>query len=84
MLADFVVKHKKQVVKLFAVVKWARDAEDVQKCMVRLVLYSLANFYICIKSTSQNITAFLMDQNAQFEEAVEAVTLARDSLAPAR
>ncbi|KAF8532543.1 mediator complex subunit MED14-domain-containing protein [Gautieria morchelliformis] len=64
MLADFVVKHKKQVVKLFAVVKWARDAEDVQKCM--------------------NITAFLMDQNAQFEEAVEAVTLARESLAPAR
>jgi hypothetical protein len=35
MLADFVVKHKKQVVKLFAVVKWARDAGDVQKCMVR-------------------------------------------------
>ena len=34
MLADFVVKHKKQVVKLFAVVKWARDAGDVQKCMV--------------------------------------------------
>lgn len=34
MLADFVVKHKKQVVKLFAVVKWARDASDVQKCMV--------------------------------------------------
>ncbi|KAF8590904.1 MED14-domain-containing protein [Ramaria rubella] len=64
MLADFVVKHKKQVVKLFAVVKWARDAPDVQKCM--------------------NITAFLLNQNVQFEEAVEAITLARESLAPAR
>lgn len=42
MLADFVVKHKKQVVKLFAVVKWARDAGDVQKCMVRLVPSPLA------------------------------------------
>ncbi|KAF8530531.1 mediator complex subunit MED14-domain-containing protein [Hysterangium stoloniferum] len=64
MLADFVVKHKKQVVKLFAVVQWARDAKDVQKCM--------------------NITAFLMEQNAQFVEAVEAITLARESLAPAK
>lgn len=34
-LADWVVKTKKQVVKLFAVVKWARDANTVQKCMVR-------------------------------------------------
>jgi len=33
-LADWVVKTKKQVVKLYAVVKWARDADTVQKCMV--------------------------------------------------
>ncbi|KAG6920079.1 hypothetical protein DXG01_010147 [Tephrocybe rancida] len=32
-LADWVVKNKKQVVKLYAVAKWARDAETVQKCM---------------------------------------------------
>lgn len=33
-LADWVVKTKKQVVKLYAVMKWARDAATVQKCMV--------------------------------------------------
>ncbi|EAU91571.2 hypothetical protein CC1G_02060 [Coprinopsis cinerea okayama7 len=32
-IADWVVKTKKQVVKLYAVVKWSRDAETVQKCM---------------------------------------------------
>ncbi|KAF8893946.1 mediator complex subunit MED14-domain-containing protein [Infundibulicybe gibba] len=32
-LADWVVKTKKQVAKLYAVVKWARDADTVQKCM---------------------------------------------------
>ncbi|KAG6829450.1 hypothetical protein H0H92_004510 [Tricholoma furcatifolium] len=32
-LADWVVNTKKQVVKLYAVAKWARDAETVQKCM---------------------------------------------------
>ena len=34
-LADFVVATKKQVVKLYAIAKWARDAETVQKCLVR-------------------------------------------------
>ena len=34
-LADFVVAWKKQVVKLYAVAKWSRDADIVQKCMVR-------------------------------------------------
>jgi hypothetical protein len=34
-LADFVVAWKKQVVKLYAVTKWSRDADIVQKCMVR-------------------------------------------------
>ena len=33
-LAEWVVKTKKQVVKLYAVAKWARDADAVQKCMV--------------------------------------------------
>jgi mediator of RNA polymerase II transcription subunit 14 len=33
-LADFVVSWKKQVVKLYAVTKWSRDADIVQKCMV--------------------------------------------------
>lgn len=33
-LADWVVKTKKQVVKMYAVAKWARDADTVQKCMV--------------------------------------------------
>ena len=33
-LADWVVKTKKQVVKLYAIVKWSRDAGVVQKAMV--------------------------------------------------
>lgn len=33
-IADWVVKTKRQVVKLYAVVRWARDAGDVQKAMV--------------------------------------------------
>lgn len=33
-IADWVVKTKKQVVKLYAVVKWSRDADTVQKAMV--------------------------------------------------
>jgi len=37
-LADWVVKTKKQVVKLYAVTKWARDADTVQKCMVCFLL----------------------------------------------
>ncbi|CAA7259201.1 unnamed protein product [Cyclocybe aegerita] len=32
-LADWVVKTKKQVVKLYAVAKWSRDADTIQKCM---------------------------------------------------
>lgn len=32
-LADWVVKTKKQVVKLYAVAKWSRDAATIQKCM---------------------------------------------------
>lgn len=38
-LADWVVKTKKQVVKLYAVAKWARDADAVQKCMVSLLAF---------------------------------------------
>lgn len=33
-MADWIVKAKKQVVKLYAAAKWARDSETVQKCMV--------------------------------------------------
>jgi mediator of RNA polymerase II transcription subunit 14 len=36
-LADWVVKTKKQIVKLYAVAKWSRDANTVQKCMVNFV-----------------------------------------------
>lgn len=32
----------------------------------------------------QNITAFLMEQNHQFEEAVRGIIYAKESLAPAR
>ncbi|EIN12028.1 MED14-domain-containing protein [Punctularia strigosozonata HHB-11173 SS5] len=63
-LAEFVVRHKKQVAKLYALAKWARDADTVQKCM--------------------NITAFLMDQNRQFEDAVHGLTWAKESLDSAR
>ncbi|THH13385.1 hypothetical protein EW146_g6822 [Bondarzewia mesenterica] len=63
-LADFVVAWKKQVVKLYAVAKWSRDADVVQKCM--------------------NITAFLMNQNRQFEDVIKGLKYAKDSLDPAR
>ncbi|KAI9442706.1 MED14-domain-containing protein [Lactarius indigo] len=43
-LADFVVAWKKQVVKLYAVTKWSRDADIVQKCMVRRPPTSIAKF----------------------------------------
>ena len=39
-LADFVVKTKKQVVKLYVVAKWARDAGDVLKAMVSCCVLS--------------------------------------------
>ncbi|KAJ7874735.1 mediator complex subunit MED14-domain-containing protein [Mycena olivaceomarginata] len=63
-LAEWVVKIKKQVVKLYAVVKWSRDADTVQKCM--------------------NITAFLMNQNQQFEDSIRGLNYAKESLDPAR
>ena len=34
-MADWVVKTKKQVVKLYAIARWSRDADVVQKAMVR-------------------------------------------------
>ena len=36
-LAEWVVKTKKGVVKLYAVSRWARDAAVVQKAMVRIL-----------------------------------------------
>jgi hypothetical protein len=62
-LADWVVTTKKQVVKLYAITKWARDAETVQKCMAsdafssRLympyTLWSSASEYHCISHESK-------------------------------
>ena len=43
-LADFVVAWKKQIVKLYAVAKWSRDANVVQKCMVRSPCHLLPGF----------------------------------------
>ncbi|OSD01314.1 MED14-domain-containing protein [Trametes coccinea BRFM310] len=63
-VADWVVKIKRQVVKLYAIAKWSRDASVVQKAM--------------------NITAFLMDQNRQFEEAIMGLKYGKESLDPAR
>ncbi|EJF55792.1 MED14-domain-containing protein [Dichomitus squalens LYAD-421 SS1] len=63
-LADWVVKMKRQVVKVYAIAKWSRDAGVVQKAM--------------------NITAFLMDQNRQFEDAILGLKYGRDALDPAR
>jgi mediator of RNA polymerase II transcription subunit 14 len=40
-LADWVVKTKKQIVKLYAVTKWSRDANAVQKCMVSIISTSM-------------------------------------------
>jgi hypothetical protein len=81
-LADFVVAWKKQVVKLYAVTKWSRDSDIVQKCMVcghRPVLRTASNLTLL-----KNITAFLMDQNRQFEDVIRELTYARDSLDSAR
>nr|VWP00560.1 Protein kinase domain-containing protein [Ganoderma boninense] len=63
-VADWVIRTKRQVVKLYAIAKWSRDAAVVQKAM--------------------NITAFLMDQNRQFEDAIMALKYGRDTLDPAR
>lgn len=43
-LADWVVKTKKQVVKLYAVAKWSRDAHTIQKCMVRPLIFTACYF----------------------------------------
>lgn len=48
-LADWVVKTKKQVVKLYAVAKWSRDAETVQKCMASQNELQLRNSSSVIK-----------------------------------
>lgn len=81
-LADFVVAWKKQIVKIYAVAKWSRDADIVQKCMVCLL--HLATLDTCTKLFPQNITAFLMDQNRQFEDVIHGLKYAKESLDPAR
>ncbi|KIY71148.1 MED14-domain-containing protein [Cylindrobasidium torrendii FP15055 ss-10] len=49
-LADWVVKTKKQVTKLYAVTKWSRDAAVVQKCMnvIAFLLAQNVQFLACI------------------------------------
>jgi len=81
-LAEWVVKNKKHVVKLYAVAKWSRDADTVQKCMVGSYKYVLKSKIELIPS--QNITAFLMNQNQQFEDVVRGLKHAKESLDPAR
>ena len=83
-LADWVVKTKKQVIKLYAVVKWARDADTVQKCMVRLPVFLPRNLCNELNILVKNITAFLMNQNQQFEDAMVGLNYAKTSLDPAR
>lgn len=79
-LADWVVKTKKQVVKLYAVAKWSRDAGTVQKCMVDSPHYSMKLSF----KHSQNVTAFLMNQNRQFADVITGLNFAREGLDPAR
>ena len=81
-LADWVVKMKRQVVKVYAIAKWSRDAGVVQKAMVYLPLGYLDCAYT--NAYVQNITAFLMDQNRQFEDAIMGLKYGRDMLDPAR
>lgn len=80
-LADWVVKTKKQVVKLYAVAKWSRDADVVQKCMVMPIYAFLSLPFVHVV---QNITAFLMGQNRQFDDVTGALKNAKDALDPAR
>ena len=81
-LADWVVKTKKQIVKLYAVTKWSRDANTVQKCMVNFI--PLSSKVFTTYSPPQNITAFLLTQNQQFEDVIEALKNAKVALDPAR
>ena len=37
-VADWVVKTKRQVVKVYAIAKWSRDAGVVQKAMVHIAV----------------------------------------------
>lgn len=85
MLADFVVKHKKQVVKLYAVVKWAKDARDIQLCMVKCSnskVMDAWNAYLFI--ISQNIVSFLLEVNNQFHQVTDALETIKLSLAAAK
>jgi hypothetical protein len=87
-----VVKTKKQVVKLYAVTKWARDAGTVQKCMVCSLLhhpFSKARTQMLKSAPPPPLRDriehnFLMNQNQQFEDAIGGLKYAKDSLDPAR
>ncbi|KAF9484518.1 MED14-domain-containing protein [Pholiota conissans] len=54
-LADWVVKTKKQVVKLYAVVKWSRDADTIQKCMniIAFLLTQNSQFEDTVRALTQ-------------------------------
>lgn len=82
-LAEWVVKTKKQAVKLYAVVRWSRDADVVQKAMVRTPTAEPAADNLT-PVLLQNVTAFLMDQNQQFVDAMTGLIYAKESLDPAR
>ena len=81
-MAMFAVKWKKQIVKLYAIAKWARDAHIVQKCMVRISEFSILT--VCVLMCVQNITAFLLSQNMQFEDVVNILSGAKEELSAAR
>ena len=83
-IADWVVKTKKQVVKLYAVVRWSRDADVVQKAMVCCRDDSISRLPHSHTELVQNVTAFLMDQNQQFVDAMNGLLYAKESLDPAR
>ncbi|KIP06411.1 hypothetical protein PHLGIDRAFT_460187 [Phlebiopsis gigantea 11061_1 CR5-6] len=79
-LAEWVVKTKKQVVKLYAVAKWSRDAAVVQKALES----TSTRLWYCRLTVQQNLVAFLMEQNRQFDEAISLLHHAKDTLDGAR
>ncbi|KAI0316938.1 mediator complex subunit MED14-domain-containing protein [Amylostereum chailletii] len=61
-LADFVVAWKKQVVKLYAVVKWSRDAHVVQKCM------NVTAFFMDQNRQFEDVTHALSETNKNLDQ----------------
>lgn len=61
-IADWVVKTKKQVVKLYAVAKWSRDAETVQKCMNITAFLGRQNFQFDVVTNALVVGKQNLDQ----------------------